>query len=598
MKRSPLLGQKPYWLAFILVPLLLFVLACGGQEATPTPAATATATAVATATATATATKAPTATPTTGPAATPTPTRAGPAATPTPTVVATPTPTPGVQPQRGGSVMRTTTTGPIHWDVQIWGAPPNFSHSNNTLFYNPRDDIITCEICKEWHLENSGKTMVFTMIQGIKFHDGREMTSTDVAYSLNKIMGQVDGIISVRCGVIKEYIESITTPSKYELRINLVRPTVFLPKVLSTGYCVLYPNGTTRADLQAKPIGSGPWLVTNLIAGAGYTLERNPNYFKPGLPYLDRIQMQIADATATAAAFETHRIEFHSVTETGSTLTRLLKLAGEGRIGTRKAPSGCYPMGMHMVVSKPPFSDINVRKASNLALDRVGWGLTICGGEYYVGLLFQADSEFGRPENEIWNVVPGWGTGAKKQQEIEQGKQLLITAGYAKGIDVDQMNQGGVKITVMSEMIQGDLAKIGIRTTIKTVGGASEADPKRANLDYFFEVVNRCQTTMDPDEMIGSYFITGAARNTYGYANPEVDRLYLLMSAEQDHAKRVQLVRQLEDIIMLKDFAQGSEPVYYTHHFWWKRLHNADGMGLTPGYGSGFNRWEEWWIEQ
>ncbi|MFH1141325.1 MAG: ABC transporter substrate-binding protein [Chloroflexota bacterium] len=596
MKRFPLLGQKPYWLAFILVPLLLFVLACGGQEATPTPAATATATAVATATATAT--KAPTATPTTGPAATPTPTRAGPTATPTPTVVATPTPTPGVQPQRGGSVVRTTTTGPIHWDAQVYAAGSSFSHPYNNLFYNPRDQIITCEICKEWHLENSGKTMVFNMIEGIKFHDGREMTSTDVAYSLNKIMGQVDGIISVRCGVIKEYIQSITTPSKYELRINLVRPTAFLPKVLSIFYCVLYPNGTTRADLQSKPIGSGPWMVTNLIAGAGYTLERNPNYFKKGLPYLDKIQFQIADATASAAAFETHRTEFHTTSEAGSTQTRLLKLAGEGRIGTRKAPMGCSPMGMHMVVSKPPFSDIKVRQAAYLALDRIGWGQAICGGEYITQLLFWADSEWGRPAKEIWDVIPGWGTGAKKQQEIEQAKQMLITAGYAKGIDVDQMNQGGVRITVMGEMIQGDLAKIGIRTTIKTVGGASEADPKRANLDYFMEAVQRCQTTMDPDEMIGGYWITGAARNTYGYYNPEVDRLYLLMSAEQDHAKRVQLVRQLEDIIILKDFAQGTEPDWYTMNFWWPRLHGADGMGLTPTYGSGYGRNEEWWIEQ
>ncbi|MFH1141169.1 MAG: ABC transporter substrate-binding protein [Chloroflexota bacterium] len=597
MKRSPFLGQRPYWLAFILVPLLLFVLACGGEEATPTPAATATATAVATATATAT--KAPTATPTTGPAAaTPTPTRAGPTATPTPTVVATPTPTPGMQPQRGGSIVQTMATYPSHWDVQIWAAPPNFTQSYNTLFYNPRDQIITCEICKEWHLENSGKTMVFTMIEGIKFHDGREMTSKDVAYSLNKIMGQIDGIISVRCGVIKEYIDSITTPSKYELRINLTRPTNFLPKVLSTGYCVIYPEGTTRADLQSKTVGSGPWLLTNQVAGAGWYWERNPNYFKKGLPYLDKIQMQIAAADATAAAFETHRTDFHTVAEPGTTQTRLRKLAAEGRILFRKAPTGCQPSGMFMNVSKPPFSDINVRKASYLALDRVGYSTAIWGGESLPGLLFRGDTEFGRPVSEIWNVVPGWGTGAKKQQEIEQGKQLLITAGYAKGIDVDQMNQGGVRITAQSELIQGDLAKIGIRSTIKTVGGAAESDPKRANLDYFFEAGNKCQITMDPDEMFGGYWITGAARNLFGYVNPEVDKLYLQMSAETDPAKRVQLVRQLEDIVILKDFAHGSEPENWTEHFWWPRLHGANGMGLTPSYGSGFNRWEEWWIEQ
>ncbi|MFH1141029.1 MAG: ABC transporter substrate-binding protein, partial [Chloroflexota bacterium] len=581
---------------------LLFVLACGGEEATPTPAATATATATATAvpTATATATKAPTTTPTTGPAATPTPTRAGPVATPTPTVVATPTPTPGVQPKRGGSIYQTGAVPP-HWDSQIFvpGDPP--SRPYNNLFYNQREQIVTCEICTEWHLENNGKTMVFAMIQGIKFHDGREMTSADVAYSLNKIMGQIDGIISQRCGVIKEYIDSITTPSKYELRINLVRPSAFVPKVLSTAYCSLYPNGTTREDLQAKPVGSGAWLVTNIITGAGYTLERNPNYFKPGLPYLDKITMLQAETAAVTAAFATHRIEFVGGLgkPTASDYISYNKLLADGKIASRRAPAGCQPQGLVSVVSKPPFSDINVRKAANLALDRQEYGKIAWNNEYDAALLWLAGSEFGRPASEIWNVVPGWGTGAKKVQEIEQGR-LLLAQTYPNGIAVDQMNQyaSGEGLTRV-ELIQAQLARVNIRTTIKTTaGGANEADVKRGNLDYTMEMAYRCQTTMDPDEMVGGYWITGAARNFFGYSNPEIDKLYLQMSGELDPAKRKQLVRQIEDIIILKDVVIGPMPDTFTEHFWWKRLHNADGMGLAPAYGSGFRRWEDWWIDQ
>ncbi|MFH1140428.1 MAG: ABC transporter substrate-binding protein, partial [Chloroflexota bacterium] len=514
--------------------------------------------------------------------------------------VATPTPTPGVQPKRGGVITQTASSNIAHWDIQVWSATPTFGRSWNNLFYNPRDQIVTCEICKEWHLENSGKTMVFTLIQGIKFHDGREMTSADVVYSLNKMMGLIDGIASTRCGVIREYIESMTTPSKYELRINLVRPSAFLPRILSTAFCAIYPEGTTRSDQQAKPIGSGPWLLTNLISGAGWTYERNPNYFKPGLPYLDKVVIQVAAEAAAHAAFVTHRVEFRGshVKLPAGDYVDFNKLMAAGKISSRRAAAGCRPQGMLMVVSKPPFSDINVRKAANLALDRMGWSQMMYEGDQITAQLFEADSEWGRPAKEIWDVMPGWGTGAKKVQEIAQGKALLAQSGYPKGIDVDQMNQGGTTQTTMQEILQSQLAKVDIRATIKTVGGAAEADPKRANLDYFFEGARRCQVTGDPDEAIGMYWITGGSRNTQGYSNPQVDKLYPQMSAEMDPVKRAQLVRQLEDIIVVQDVAVGVMPDVSTEHFWWNRLHGADGMGLSPVYGSGFNRWEEWWIDQ
>ncbi|MFH1141399.1 MAG: ABC transporter substrate-binding protein [Chloroflexota bacterium] len=602
MKRFPLLGQKPYGLAFVLVPLLLYVLACGCEEATPTPAATATATATAMATATATATAVPTATPTTGPAATPTPTRAGPVATPTPTAVAAPTatPTPGVQPKRGGAITQSSGTNLPHWDGQAIAWAQSLSPLYSNLFYNSRDDIITCEICTEWHLENSGKTMVFNLIKGIKFHDGREMTSADVAYSLNKMMGQIDGIISPRCGLIKEYINTIETPDAYQMKINLVRPSVMVPKVLSSYFCVLYPKGTTRENLGVKPYGSGPFILKEWTPGVVWKLERNPNYFKPGLPYLDSVEMiMISGTPAIMAAFFTHRFEHNGglLKPAASYYVNINKLKAEGKILTRKAGAGCRPQGMFMNNSKPPFNDINVRKAANLALDRTAYGVSIWENDYVAALLYQADTEFGRPASEIWNVVAGWGTGAKKVQEIEEGR-LLLAQTYPKGIDTEAMNQDntGGQIITMGQLVQEMIAKVGIRGPIKITQGAAEADPKRAALDYLYEVVYRCQVTFDPDEMVGSYWITGGNRSWQGYANAEVDKLWPLMSAEQDPAKRKQLVRQIEEIIIVKDVAMGAMPDTFTEHFWWKRLQGAGGMGISPAYGSGWSRLEEWWL--
>ncbi|MSQ21975.1 MAG: hypothetical protein EXR53_01530, partial [Dehalococcoidia bacterium] len=225
----------------IALPVILIALACGpGEQATPTPVATAT--------------LVPTPTPTATPLATATPTRLGPIATPTPTsvVVSTTTPTPGVQPKKGG-VLRFSGGYPSSHDAQFLATSSGFNIWNsrlyNNLLVNYEGDKIDCEICTEWRLEDGGKTMVFKLRPGIKFHNGKEMTSADVAYSLNMMMGQVDGLVSPRSGVIKEYIDSIETPGTYELRIKLVRPSIFVQKVLAISASVIYPTGTTRADL-------------------------------------------------------------------------------------------------------------------------------------------------------------------------------------------------------------------------------------------------------------------------------------------------------------------------------------------------------------
>ena len=599
MKKFPFHRQRPYWLASILVPVLLFVLACGpGEQPTPTPLATAT--------------SVPAATPTSAPLATATLTSPGPVATPTPTSVAAPipTPTPGEQPKRGGTLNLVEGATPAHFDAYL-GYSPGFQaflgKQYSNLFINYVGEKVDCEICSEagWRLEDGGKTMVFNIKPGIKFNTGKELTSADVAYSINMMMGNIDGIVSARVGWVKEYISSIETPGAYELRIKLVRPSAVVPKLLSTSFAIIVPQGTTRDDFKSgvTPKGSGPFILKQFIADASLTLERNPNYFKPGLPYLDKVVWTIAADTNTQwAAFYTHKQEYKFQMEepVDQYLAQLFKLRDDGKIKYISIPGVAGYFGVWMVGSKPPFNDLRVRQAVNLGVDRVAFGQGTFGDRAVPQLLmFLSGEDYGTPADKIWNVVPGWGTGAKKQQELEQAKKLLADAGFPNGMDIAQFSSTATNVgyAAGSQLLQSQLKQVGIRTTldIAKTGGTDFAN-RLAALDYLIQNYIFYRITGDPDEALGQYMITGASRNATGYSNKAVDKLYTLMSSETDPVKRKQLFFQAQDII-LNDLWYAPAQNHNGYITFWPNLGGIDQIGLSPAFGSGTARGDRLWFK-
>ena len=575
MKNLIMRGQRPsLWIA-IVVPLLVFALACGAADE---PTATATATV--------------------GPVATPTPTTEAP---PTPT-----TPTDMDEPQYGGTLLNVVGYYPTDNDAHVTGNSSGMAWFGNKVnvnfFVNYVGATTECETCDNWELDNGGKTMVLNMVEGIKFHDGREMTSADLKYSLEKIMGQVDGVVSPRVGVIKEYIESIDTPTRYQLRINLVRPSIFMQTVLAMSYAIIFPDGTTHEDLVEKTHGAGPFILEKAITGASWHLVKNQNYFKPGLPYLDEVDViNVGEATTRNANFLSHKVEYASIS-TPQILPQLFTLRDEGIINHGVSDGGCGPHFVAMNNLTEPFNDIKMRKAVNLALDREELGL-IMHGERAVPqvFFFTGNHPLATSPDEIWNIYPGWGTGAKKAQEIEEAKQWVIDAGFSDGISFDMMARGPSATTgwrASYAPIQEMLGEIGINIKIDLIDGTTHAVRMQA-LDYTMQSYIFCIPTRQPDEWIGTYWITGGARNWFVYSNPVVDRLFIEMSGELDPAKQKAIFFQLQELIVVDEVGFAPLPTTDGLLWWWKTIHNVD-VGID-GFGhnsSGLHRADRLWLDQ
>ena len=560
--------RKSILWATLVIPLLAFALACGAANE-PTSTSTTSA-----------------------------------QATPTATKVAAPTATPeGGVPQKGGTLNQYMSY-PTHWDQTQQSTP---SGTPLTKIYLTlmnevgRDGKVECDICTKWTLEDGGKTIVYTLRPDIKFGDGTPITSKDLKYSVEKLTGKIDKVVNARMGFIKEYIVGLEAPDDRTFKILLNHPTDVVPMALGIAFAAILPAGTQRSELSAPPLGpankyiSGPFYVKQAVQGSQVVYERNPNYFKAGLPYLDSINgIVFADTTAATTAFLVGKVDLYVAIDSPppAFLPQLRKLEKDGKAGAVDTPQWCIPGNLYINMNDPITKDPKVRHAINLAIDRTEYGQVRYAGDYVVAAHFPEPSYWARGAKQTWDVLEGYGTGANKKAEQAKAKQLLAEAGYPNGIDKFELMASATDFTFGGgEVIQRNLKAVGISASM--LANPPDAQEKWAAGKYTVHNYRSCLALDDPDELIAGYFLKDGARNLQYYSNPEIDRLYPLMSAETDPVKRKQLFLQIEDItyqdLPILTFVDGNRVYWFS-----SKVH-----GYTPGrtiYGTGTHRGESWWL--
>ena len=527
----------------VLLGLFALAAACAAEDPTSTPTARATNTPAPTATATATVT----------------PQVGGPVATPTATRTATPTATAAAEDtmmviQRGGSLVHVKRAGPNTFDPHAAVAAVDLfyiSQFYSTILMNPKDADLVCDLCTDWSLENGGKTLVINLRKDATFADGTSVTAKDVAYSLKKMIGEIDGLASTRCGGMKDYYVTDRDPHEvvdtYTLKIHLASPSPAYPVYLAASYCGIVKENATRDDMKTSPNGSGAFLVDSWDFGSEMTLVARQDFWKDGLPYLNSVRLpQIPDSTAATGAVLTGRADRSRVGRGPDFWPSYEKFVAEAKGVWLEELCQCFG-GPTMSVQKPPFDNKKLRQALNLALSRESMIASLLNGRGVPSLYMPVNWIGARSGEEIWNKIPGWGTGAKKEQEIQQAKQLVIDAGYSDGIDVNVILGG---YSTQNEWASIELAPVGIRLVLGGAIDRATRYQKMADLDYQMSYQLYAFGNPDPDIMLGNHFVTGASRDWSGYTSPQVDALHLQQRQELDITKRIALVREAEDIIL------------------------------------------------
>jgi peptide/nickel transport system substrate-binding protein len=473
------------------------------------------------------------------------------------------------EPHRGGILQVALAGDPpsldMHQEQTFMVAIPLGPVYNNLIVFDPHNyPEIIGDLAESWTVSDDYLTYAFKLHKGVKFHDGSDMTSADVKASWDRIVFPPEGVISTRRANY-QMIKSIEAPDPYTVVFRLHHPSPSFLSSIAHPANFIFAKKYLDSDAQyykAHSIGTGPFKLKNYVRGSNLELERNPDYWKKGLPYMDGIRyFIIKDTSGRAKAIRSARVdvEFRGLPPTEA--EAIVKQSGDKVVvGYPKAISN---WGVAINVDKKPFDDERVRKALSLALDRYDMAKTLAPltGLETVGALMHPDSEWALSPEELSQIA---GFGKDHPANLQEAKRLLAEAGYPNGFKTVLTNRN-VKLPYidLAVYIISSWKKIGVEAEHKVEESATWSQ-SRVNRDFELLVdPYGSATNGDPDEMLDKFTSKGS-ENWGRFSEPVADALYDQQSREMNAPKRAQMAKDMQKTVLGK--------MYWIPGLWWTRV--------------------------
>jgi len=451
------------------------------------------------------------------------------------------------QPKPAGTLTLWTQGDPPNFDLHQtstfmtnWAMAPCY---NQLIQFDPQDpNAIVPDLAERWEMAPDGRSYAFWLHKGVKFHDGTPCTSADVKASLDRVREAPRGMVSPRAGAFAA-VESIETPDEVTVTFRLSRPNPSLLPNLAQGWMAIYPKHVLEkeGDMKKVVVGTGPFKLKKYTRGVSIELEKHPDYFVKGRPYLDGLTLYIIPDFGTAyAAFRTRRLLMMSFAQESTAHQ------AEAELGTQvviqKVPGTSMRPVFNMNTSRKPWDNVRVREAVSLTIDREAAIKVITDGEGTIGGFMPPGGAWALPIEEL-RKLPGYGT--NKNADRARARQLLAEAGYPNGFKTTMLTRMGSQFERISVFLKGELAKIGIDATLDVKETAAAYDV--LNTRAFDSAPWGTATALDdPDSVFGEHYTCDAVRNYAQLCLPEVDALFAKQTQTLDPVARKHLVQEME----------------------------------------------------
>ncbi len=461
------------------------------------------------------------------------------------------------QPRRGGIFQVALPADPPSLDAQqeqtFAVAQPMGPVYNNLVVLDPHNyPQIIGDVAKSWTVSDDHLTYTFTLHEGVTFHDGSELTSADVKASLDKIVFPSEGVISPRRGNF-QMVKSIEAPDRSTVVIRLHHPSPAFLSNLAGPANFIYPKKYLDTDphyFKTHAVGSGPFKLKNYVRGSYVELERNPNYWKKGLPYLDGIKyFIIVDTSARTTALRSGRVDAELRFMPPGDVDAIKQSLGDKVVVAKVQNIGNFGVTFNM--DRKPFDDERVRKALTLALDRYDLVKTLAPitNLEYVGGIMHPDSQWALSPEEL-EALPGFSR--DHAANLREAKRLLAEAGFPNGFKTVLTNRN-IKMPYIDLAVYliSSWKKIGVEAEHKVEESATWSQTRVARDFELIVDPYGSQLVGDPEELLDK-FVTGQPENWGRMSDPVVDGLFAQQAKEMDEQKRIQLVKEIQKRILEK----------------------------------------------
>src|SRR5919108_2140291 len=273
------------------------------------------------------------------------------------------------KPRRGGTMNVALAANPpsldVHQEQTFAVAQPLSPIYNNLIVFDPHNyPQLIGDLAKSWSVSADALTYTFTLHEGVTFHDGSPLTSADVKASWDRMVFPPEGVVSPRRGNYP-MVKSIEAPDPYTAVFHLHYPSPSFLTNIAHPANFIYAKKYLDQDQQwykKNAMGSGPFKLKQYVHGASLEVERNPKYWKQGLPYMDGIKYYvITDDGARAKALRSDRVD---VEFRGFPPAEVEAITAQmGNKVTVAYPGKPGHWGIAFNVDKKPFDDERVRRA-------------------------------------------------------------------------------------------------------------------------------------------------------------------------------------------------------------------------------------------
>lgn len=448
------------------------------------------------------------------------------------------TPTLAEAPKRGGTLKVQIQLAPASLDP-IFGNGVERVFTNlyaETLVSMDQDYNFVPQLADSWEVENEGKSILFKLHQGIKFHDGTPLNAEAVKFNLDRLL---DPNIAHTKKASAALLDSIDVVDEFTVRVNFKEPSELSLVMLSNVEGVICSPTAIKErgeDYGRNPSCTGAFIMESWTGNESIA-KRNPNYWRNGddgqpLPYLDAVEITVQPNSAVRLVelrsghvqFIDYVLpkDFDQIRQDQS-----LQLIDIGH-------------GMHEYtafnVSKPPFDNKDLREAVSLAVDREALVKVIAPGAATVLRYLES------PE-QLWvydESVEG------HTYDLERAKAAFARSGFTGEASM-MVIQRDPDIQV-AQLIQGMLANIGMKVKIEVVERQGFLDKMNA-LQHDF-LIARMEHGVDPDSQYSSFFDNRGVFNVTGTDRTETTALVGAARTELDREKRRALYRQVTDKVL------------------------------------------------
>jgi peptide/nickel transport system substrate-binding protein len=437
------------------------------------------------------------------------------------------------------------------------------------------------DLAESWQGSPDQRVWTFKIRRGVKWQNvpplkGREFTAADIKYCFEAYAKE-----GVQTFTFQE-IEGMETPDSHTLRVHLKTPNALFPQNVAEPVAVIFSKEVLEedGDLKKRMIGTGPYILKEHTRKVRLVLQRNPDYWDAGRPYVDEyVILSAPDAATRMAAFRTGQSDFLPL-QAPSEVDAVRK-TNPNAVVQAQTPA-LTPFGLALAQDRPPFNDVRVRRALSMAIDRQRMVDTVFEGH---GLLTA-----GVPWIYYQDAKPtAKDLGPWFQYRPAEAKKLLAEAGHPNGFETTLFYyEYWPQMSSQVQLVQQELKKnLNVNMKISkldyTTYYGRYVEGKWDGMAWGFQSGH----AVGLDERTYVYMHSKSSKNFFRVNDPVIDELTVKLRQTPDRAEQrataKKIVDREYDQVLRMWMPFGSNFIVFQPHL---RNVGAGVLRATHGYGS------------